>query len=82
MDLTFWYKHGTGPYREVDMDRVFSEPGKLLLVENQAEHDFLSGMQYLFGTELRIQIAQDDSHQQLWQYWSYYLTWNPVDRVT
>ena len=81
MDLTFWYKHGPGPYQEADLDQVFSEPGVVLLVETRQEYDFLSGMQYLFGTELQIMLCPPGSDDQHWAYWRYYLTWNPVDRM-
>ncbi|MNF51026.1 hypothetical protein D3C84_323370 [compost metagenome] len=85
MRVDFWLRRVGWPVEEVDIEKVF-EPvprgrKKVLLVENQEEHDYCWAMQMMLGSEIEIIIDRGaEVLSYLKDFSRVFTTWNPRDR--
>lgn len=86
MNLQFWLKKFGSSPEELSLEEVYKDrQGRsVLLVENQEEYDYMSGMCYLMGRQLFINIVTVTDLLELhkWEkhYANIFLTYDPYDR--
>lgn len=86
MNLQFWLKKFGSSPEELSLEEVYEnrQGRSVLLVENQEEYDYMSGMCYLMGRELFINIVTETDPLELlkWEkhYANIFLTYDPYDR--
>ena len=86
MNLQFWLKKFGSSPEELSLEEVYKDRygRSVLLVENQEEYDYMSGMCYLMGRELFINITTVTTPIELhrWEmhYPNIFLTYDPYDR--
>lgn len=82
LDLPLWSKFKRGPWQETNLDDLFTLATEkhIVLVENQEEHDYLWGLQLLYGQTLRLEFKSDKS---IWEWQqevpNIFLTYDPWD---
>lgn len=86
MHLEFYLRRVGWPVEPISEQAMFDyndgRHGKILLVETQDEHDVMSAMQYLCGSELCIELKDPDRTlpEYLKEFSRVFTTWNPNDR--
>ena len=86
MNLQFWLKKFGSSLEELSLEEVYEnrQGSTVLLVENQEEYDYMSGMCYLMGRELFINIVTETDPLELLKWGKHYaniiLTYAPYDR--
>lgn len=89
MNFELWYRFGTAPYQQVDLERPFKlvyqhkDDPPIVLVESLEEQEILEGMQYVYGGQLDIRIVEPSSSCNPFVYNRDYLfyTFNPIERA-
>lgn len=86
MHLEFFLRRIGYPIEQVTEQSMFDclggKHGKLLLVENREEEELMEAMQFMYGSELNIQIWDRSKtlERYLQMFSRVYTSWDPRDR--